>query len=1280
MRIISCAGLLVGLAVIASLAFGQGVNATITGTVTDPSGLVVAGASIEAANVETGALYTAGTTNAGNYAIPGLPVGTYNVTAKVPGFKVYTHTKLAVQAGQVLRENIALEVGSSAESITVQAEASLLKTETGELAHNVTLKELDELPLLVIGGGNGLRNFLSSMVTLPGTYGGNGSTLINGLGQGFVTSEIVKIEGQDASNRLFNNYEYTGMTEPNADAVQEISFQTSNYAPEFGQAGSAVINTTMKSGTNQYHGSGFEYFVNEDLNSGYPFSVSGGLGSNSGGNGGKYRPRSRKNDFGGTLGGPISIPKLYNGKDRTFFYWSYEQYQLTQLFSFNDTVPTAAFRNGDFSAVSTAGNCSLCAAYGVPTGPLGSATYTDALGRPMYANEIYDPLTRGTAANGLGYANPFPNNVIPANRFSATAVAFQKLFPAPSPGNANLTSNLSASVPGGQYSAIPGLKVDQIISPKDKVSFYWSRINAESGVNTGPQAADGLPLSIGAYRGAFIPTTTVRLNYDRTLTPTILLHFGAGFMDTSFSDRAPFLNFDPSQFGLTGFLQHRQTPAITGMCTVAAATVLGGATGCGSIGGMQNIGTSGQLQSQIFEQRPTFNASATWVKGNHTFKFGAELELESVIGGNADFSGVTLAATTFAPVTNAILNAGATAQPFTPTVSFNGFTQGASYANFLLGDFASSTQTPSYLFSREGYQLWGLFAQDSWKVTRKLTVDYGLRWDYATPEHEQHGRLGQLDGTVANANAGGRLGGYRYASTCNCPFYMPAYPYGIGPRIGVAYQVAPKTVLRAGWGFNYQFIANPAGSLVGSSGAYPLAGVNPYVDISTPGSIVQPSWPATNPSIYPIAGTAGIAGQTPFAPDRNENRPPRVNQFSVSIQREITRNLVVEASYVANRAVWLTTTGTTIGTLGRLSQISPAQFAQFGLYPYPGSGPAGYNYQWSPTCAPGNDCDRALLSQPLNSPAVQAKLASAGMPGWTPYAGFPATNSLQSALYPFPQFGNLLITGSPTGNTKYDSLQVKVTKRLSHSLQAGVNFTWGQGFQRATRQDFFNPQSSVWQLQNIPLDALNFNAIYTVPKASFLPKFVNALSSDWQLGWFSSYQSGTYLTPPTSPTLNYLPSQEIRVPGQPLYAPGVNINDHSTFNPYYTQVLNPKAWQPCPVNAVCPSTSVLYKDFRGPRVPSENANIGRHFRIGKGDRKYDFYIRGEFVNIFNRTYFGNPAIANTNPQNPVIHNGFGILTGGFGVINAYLQPNTAYSPGTGIPPARTGTLIARFQF
>ena len=174
-------------------------------------------------------------------------------------------------------------------------------------------------------------------------------------------------------------------------------------------------------------------------------------------------------------------------------------------------------------------------------------------------------------------------------------------------------------------------------------------------------------------------------------------------------------------------------------------------------------------------------------------------------------------------------------------------------------------------------------------MRRNLTVTYGVRWDYATPEHEQYGRLGQLDPTLPNANAGGALGAVQYASTCNCNFYKSAYPFALGPRLGVAYQLKPKTVLRGGWGYTYQFVAYPAGTPIGTNGVYPLSGINPYVNIATPGAIVQPTFPVTNPYVYPVPGTVGIPGVSdPYVPDGNENRPPRINQFSFGIQQEIT--------------------------------------------------------------------------------------------------------------------------------------------------------------------------------------------------------------------------------------------------------------------------------------------------------------------------------------------------------------------------------------------------------
>jgi len=208
-----------------------------------------------------------------------------------------------------------------------------------------------------------------------------------------------------------------------------------------------------------------------------------------------------------------------------------------------------------------------------------------------------------------------------------------------------------------------------------------------------------------------------------------------------------------------------------------------------------------------------------------------------------------------------------------------------------------------------------------------------------------------------------------------------------------------------------------------------------------------------------------------------------------------------------------------------------------------------------------------------------------------------------------------------------------------------------------------------------------------MPKFAFLPKAAKFAISDWQFGFFAQYQSGQFLLPPVSPTANFLPSEDVRT-GQPLYLK--DINDIHSYNPYTDIVLNPAAWAPCPTNSVCggaynsttsgvATSARFYSDFRGPRQPRENGNIGRHFRFGKEGR-YDLYVRGEFVNLFNRTILPNPIV--TNPQLAPSKNGVGVYTGGFGVINAYNAPGSVASPPAGsyYLLGRTGTLIARFTF
>src|SRR5215472_5470660 len=259
---------------VAYAGLAQGDRGTITGTIADPASAVVAGATIEAKNVETGGVYEAASSATGNFTLSQLPAGTYEISSAAAGFKKYVRRNLVLGVAQTLRIDIVLEVGPTSDSVTITESASLLKTESGELSHNVTAQRMDDLPVLSIGtaaGTAGIRNPGAVTLLLPGTtYTGNALIRVNGA-QG--NTNNFRIEGQDASNGFLSGLNQ--QTQPSVDAIQEISVQTSNYAPEFGQVGGGYFNLTMKSGSNQFHGSAYDYFVNEVLNAGTPFSNNG---------------------------------------------------------------------------------------------------------------------------------------------------------------------------------------------------------------------------------------------------------------------------------------------------------------------------------------------------------------------------------------------------------------------------------------------------------------------------------------------------------------------------------------------------------------------------------------------------------------------------------------------------------------------------------------------------------------------------------------------------------------------------------------------------------------------------------------------------------------------------------------------------------------------------------------------------------------------------------------------------------------------------------------------
>jgi hypothetical protein len=312
-------------------AFAQSDRGTITGTISDPAGAVISGAAVEARNIATGAVYPTASSSTGNYTIAQLPAGSYGLTVTAAGFKKFVRPGLTVEVAGTIRVDAKMEIGATSESVTVTEAAPLLKTEGGEVSHNIGTQTLDELPILTLTGaaagigtantlGN-VRNPLSSVQLLPGARITTDSVLrINGSPS---NSQAINIEGQDATNGFFkqqNQVNQAGM-----DAIQEVTIQTSNFAAEYGQAGGGYFNYTMKSGSNQLHGSAYDYFVNEALDAGVSFTDAGTTNPNKAGQ--HVRNPIRQNDYGFTLGGPIKIPKLYNGHDKTFFFFNFEQFR-----------------------------------------------------------------------------------------------------------------------------------------------------------------------------------------------------------------------------------------------------------------------------------------------------------------------------------------------------------------------------------------------------------------------------------------------------------------------------------------------------------------------------------------------------------------------------------------------------------------------------------------------------------------------------------------------------------------------------------------------------------------------------------------------------------------------------------------------------------------------------------------------------------------------------------------------------------------------------------------
>jgi hypothetical protein len=1187
----------------AALAPAQSDRGTITGTVTDPASAVVPAAKLVLRNVENNSVVDGQTTATGNFTFGSLTVGNYELTVEAAGFKKVIRGGLRVEIAQTMRLDIALEVGTASESVTVTAEAPVLRTENAEQSMNVRGDKVNEMPINFGGGGSaggGIRNWLSFIILAPGVSGTSWNSTVNGLPSGSYGNFRVYLEGQDATD--LNNPNWGPMlSAASVETINEFAVQSTNFSAEFGQVAGGFYNFTTKSGTNQFHGSAYEYWANEAMDAARPFvDPNTGL---------KKKDRDRKNDYGFTIGGPVWIPKLYNGTNKTFFFASLEMFGNNQLSSASySTVPTAAYRTGDFSAALT------------------GRTLTDSsTGMTFPENGIYDPLTTQTV-NGRVVRSLFPNNTVPKTRMDPVSLKIQDMIPAPvASGN---TLNWLPNIVTNTKQHLPGFKVDHILSDKTRLSVYYTQQSTDS-----PAYPDGLPAPLTGARPKIVESKTGRVNVDHTFTPALFAHFGAGVNR--------FLNPDSSPESVLGY------DAVGKLGLVGSALNPSGFPQLSSMG-VNNQGGAGNYGPTTADHQYTtklnFTASATWVKNQHNFKFGGESKNDvytdiNVQGAYGQYT----------------FGNGPTAVPYLGTSSVGGGSIGAGYATFLLGQVTySNVNAPRQIQMRR--TSWALYAQDNWKVTRKLTLDLGIRWDWTPFGREHNNMLSEIGLTTPNPSAGNLPGGYIFAGSgpgrCNCQF-TSTYPYAYGPRLGAAYQLNAKTVLRAGWGITY----SGSDSWAYLNGGIPTAGLglnsvtaSSQFGYSTgqfqSGIVYDPAvlYKATfDPGVAPLKGS--LAASPAWGPqwwDPQAGRPSRINQWNIAVQRQLTRDMSIEVAYVANRGVWEEARG-----LMRLNAISPARLKALGL-------------------DLTNAATRTLLTSQIGSAAA----AAAGYKA--PYAGYPATATVAQTLRPFPQFNDSLAAWfSPLGNNWYDSLQAKFTRRFSRGLDISSSFSWQKELCLGSSgcagvYNAFDRQSNKGLMPSSKPFVWVTAFTWETPKVTS-NRVVRQLTGGWMWGGLLRYASGNLISVASS--RNNLGTYDFntgtlfnRVAGVPLFLQDPNSG---TIDPNSKNlILNPAAWVDAPAGT-WGQGSAYFNDYRWQHQVSESMNFGRAFRFKE---RITFNIRAEFFNVFNRKYLNTPS--NSNPLATPTFNQFGQPTGGFGYIT-----NTP-----GMSGSRNGQLVARITF
>ena len=644
----------------------QSDRATVTGTVTDPTGAAVAGATVTATDSATNVKVETRTSAEGVYTIPFLVLGTYRVSAESPGFKRAVKTDIVLNSGATVRTDLVMEIGAVTEQVEVKAVSPQVRHDSAEISQQVDSDSILALPL---GQTNAGRNILSFAFLTPGAHG---DTFDNfKVGGGSSNGVEYVIDGLGASNNTRN----LNLEGPGPDSIAEFKVITNSFDAEYGHTTGALITFVTKSGTNSVHGNLFHFLRNNELDSRGAILAAPTV--------------NRQNDFGATIGGPVSIPKVYSGRDRTFFFAGFEG------FTFRggppgtyQTLPTAAMQQGNFSGYVNAQNALI---------------------------PIYDPTTTRTSGTSL-VRDVFPGNMIPQNRISNVAKNLVKVFPELTFPD-RLVSNIlsSGTVVRNIYQS--NGRLDHSINTNNKISGSFSQRYRR----TDPTKLNGpLPYPFSSqFTGDNQNTYFFRVVYDRIWKPNLVSQIRAGYNRNHLFERA--ITHGEDWSGKLG---------IPNLAKVNFPTF--------TFSEYPQFGVEKDYHK--FEDTKQAALNVSWVAGTHSIKFGTDYRDKKM----------------FARLFNDLVGTFAFRPTETGSPTAGG---GNSFASLLLGLVDNGLFRPPP-FSVTGYKTpyWGSFIQDSWKVTRRLTVNVGLRWDVSVPMTETHGRMSFIDLTTPNPGAANRPG------------------------------------------------------------------------------------------------------------------------------------------------------------------------------------------------------------------------------------------------------------------------------------------------------------------------------------------------------------------------------------------------------------------------------------------------------------------------------------------------------------------------------------------